>query len=199
MDIIKQLRKQKVEISKVITNIREVQEQINVVSAKLKRTEVLADEQIYQVTNSPRLCRVVLAPTPQLTRVVACTDRQGVQGGGPRRVLPPLVVPARRASSCLCCMPGGHTLTCFVDCSCVCVCVSVCVCPPLVPQIFSKLIGIARASGRATNAERDLEARADQLQASTSARNMERLLEDLAQVRKENAEIKAALKAAKAR
>ena len=79
------------------------------------------------------------------------------------------------------------------------VCVCVCVCPPLVPQIFSKLIGIARASGRATNAERDLEARADQLQASTSARNMERLLEDLAQVRKENAEIKAALKAAKAR
>ena len=128
MDIIKQLRKQKVEISKVITNIREVQEQINVVSAKLKRTEVLADEQIYQVTNSPRLCRVVLAPTPQLTRVVACTDRQGVQGGGPRRVLPPLVVLARRASSCLCCMPGGHTLTCFVDCSCVCVSVSVCVC-----------------------------------------------------------------------
>ena len=80
-----------------------------------------------------------------------------------------------------------------------CACACLCVYPPLVPQIFSKLIGIARASGRATNAERDLEARADQLQASTSARNMERLLEDLAQVRKENAEIKAALKAAKAR
>ena len=67
-----------------------------------------------------------------------------------------------------------------------------CVC-----QIFDKLIGIAEASGHATNAQRDLEAKAEQLQASTSARNMERLLSDLEQVRKENAEVKAAIKAAK--
>ena len=102
-----------------------------------------------------------------------------------------------RRGACAACLVATPSRVMWTARACACACL--CVCPPLVPQIFSKLIGIARASGRATNAERDLEARADQLQASTSARNMERLLEDLAQVRKENAEIKAALKAAKAR
>ena len=54
MDIIKQLRKQKVEINRVISNIREVQSQINAVTAKLKRTEALADEQLYQTARESK-------------------------------------------------------------------------------------------------------------------------------------------------
>ena len=52
MDIIKQVRKQKHEIGRIIADIRRVQKAINVESEKLKRTEALADEQLFQAANS---------------------------------------------------------------------------------------------------------------------------------------------------
>lgn len=48
MDIIKQNRKQKVEITKIISHIREVQREINMATDKLTRTEAITDERVYQ-------------------------------------------------------------------------------------------------------------------------------------------------------
>ena len=51
MDIIKQVRKQKEEIAKIIGDIHNVQKDINMASDKLKRTEAVADERIYQAAS----------------------------------------------------------------------------------------------------------------------------------------------------
>lgn len=54
MDIIKQVRKQKAEIARVIGDIRAVQKEINTVSDTLRRTEAIADERVYQAAAEKR-------------------------------------------------------------------------------------------------------------------------------------------------
>ena len=51
MDIIGSISKQKKEIAKIITDIRQIQKEINLVSETLTRTEALADEMIFQEAN----------------------------------------------------------------------------------------------------------------------------------------------------
>ncbi len=51
-DIIKQIHKQKEQIQRVITDIKDVQKAINTVSEKLKSTEATADERIYVAATS---------------------------------------------------------------------------------------------------------------------------------------------------
>lgn len=52
MDIIRQVRKQKAEIGRIIGDIRAMQKQINSMSGKLQRTEAVAEERLYQGASS---------------------------------------------------------------------------------------------------------------------------------------------------
>jgi hypothetical protein len=52
MDIIKQIKKQKVEIDKIIGDIRQVQKDINSVGERLKRTETIADERMFKAASA---------------------------------------------------------------------------------------------------------------------------------------------------
>lgn len=52
MDIIRQVRKQKAEIGRIIGDIRAMQKQINSTSGKLQRTEAVAEERLYQGASS---------------------------------------------------------------------------------------------------------------------------------------------------
>ncbi len=52
MDIIKQIKKQNVEIEKIIGDIRQVQKDINSVGERLKRTETVADERMFKAANA---------------------------------------------------------------------------------------------------------------------------------------------------
>ena len=52
MDIIKQIAKQKGEITKIVDDIRSVQKENNKIGATLQRTEALADERVFQEANA---------------------------------------------------------------------------------------------------------------------------------------------------
>ena len=49
LDIIKQIKKQKAEIGRVVADVREVQLDINAAAERLRRAEAVADESIYKV------------------------------------------------------------------------------------------------------------------------------------------------------
>ncbi|ETV88648.1 hypothetical protein H257_00188 [Aphanomyces astaci] len=55
MDIIKQVHKQKADIQKVVKDIRSVHKQINVSSEKLKRSEAIVEERLFQAAKDDKL------------------------------------------------------------------------------------------------------------------------------------------------
>eukprot|EP00753_Platysulcus_tardus_P008334 PLAT1590.2.p2 GENE.PLAT1590.2~~PLAT1590.2.p2 ORF type:complete len:249 (-),score=149.05 PLAT1590.2:136-882(-) len=135
MDIIKQVRKQKAEIRKIIADVRDVQKSINAVGEKLHRTESITDERVYKLASESK------------------SD--------------PAYVAAYRNLSEL-------------------------------RSRFEQLVKTVEDSGRADSAIRDLEARVEALNSRNTSHNTERILRDLAQVRRENKEIVAKIKRARA-
>lgn len=52
MEIIKQVHKQKTEITKIIDDIKSIQKQLNFASEKLKRSEAVAEDKLYNAASS---------------------------------------------------------------------------------------------------------------------------------------------------
>lgn len=54
LDIIKQVRKQKIEISRIIDDIRQVNKETNTVAATLKRQEQVTDDHVYKAASKEK-------------------------------------------------------------------------------------------------------------------------------------------------
>jgi hypothetical protein len=123
VDIIKQVRRQGDEVARAIKDVRRVQHDINTVSERLRRTEAVAEELVFSISD------------------------EALEAG------------ATQAYRCL------HDMR----------------------VLFDELIEAARETGRSANAARELASRRDGLRARVSDNNLERLLEDLAGLKSDNA------------
>lgn len=167
LDIINSIAKQKAEIRRIITDIRDVQKSINKTSETLVRTELVADETIYSLAKSGKGGKQTDAQVKSYRLLMEMRESfEKVRLNEEQR---------QRAVWC----------SSFFYAN-----------PPYSSFRSSQLVDAVSAAGKAENAKRELESKTEQLRARVSGVSVEGIVGDLDKIKRENKDLIKRLKAA---